>query len=57
VPRRQAQKKATQRLIKTFFDGSREKAVAALLGDGKQLDEDELDRIAALIEQAREEGR
>jgi predicted transcriptional regulator len=57
VPRRQAQKKATQRLIKTFFEGSREKAVAALLGDAESLDEDELARIARLIEQAREEGR
>jgi len=57
ISRRQAQKKATQRLLKTFFDGSREKAVAALLGDGRQLDEDELQRIADLIEQARKEGR
>jgi predicted transcriptional regulator len=57
VPHRQAQKKATQRLIKTFFDGSREKAVAALLGDARRLDAEELDRIAELIEQARKEGR
>lgn len=57
VPRRQAQKKATQRLVRTFFDGSRAQAVAALLGDADGLDAEELDRIAALIEQAREEGR
>ncbi|MGD8817447.1 MAG: BlaI/MecI/CopY family transcriptional regulator [Acidobacteriota bacterium] len=57
VSRRQAQKKATQRLVKTFFDGSREKAVAALLGDARQLDAEELDRIADLIEDARKEGR
>jgi len=57
VSHRQAQKKATQRLVKTFFDGSREKAVAALLGDARQLDAEELDRIAELIAQARKEGR
>jgi len=57
VSRRQAQKKATQRLVKTFFDGSREKAVAALLGDARRLDAEELDRIAELIAQARKEGR
>lgn len=57
VSRRQAQKRATQRLLRTFFDGSRAQAVAALLGDARDLDQDDLDRIAALIEQAREEGR
>lgn len=57
VSRRKARKKATQRLLKTFFDGSREQAVAALLGDAANLDTEELDRIATLIEQARREGR
>ena len=56
VPRRRARKKATQRLLKTFFDGSTEKAVAALIED-KSLNADELERIAALIEKARREDR
>ena len=57
VSRRRAQKKATQRLLKTFFEGSTERAVTALIEDGKGLDADELDRIATLIDQARKEGR
>jgi len=57
VSRRRAQKTATQRLLKTFFEGSTEQAVTALIKRGKSLDADELDRIAALIEQARKEGR
>ncbi len=57
VSRRSAQRTATRRLVKTFFEGSREKAVAALLGDAENLNADELDRIAELIEQARREGR
>ncbi len=56
VSRRSAQRRATQRLLKTFFDGSREKAVAAIVGDAKNLDAGELERIAALIERARSEG-
>jgi predicted transcriptional regulator len=57
VSRHQARKKATQRLLKTFFDGSREKAVAALLGDAEKLTDDELARIAELIDAARKAGR
>jgi len=57
VSRRRAQKKATQRLLKTFFEGSTAKAVTALIEDGKSLDADELDRIAMLIDRARKEGR
>ena len=57
VPRRTAQKKATQRLLKTFFGGSPEKAVAALIEDGERIDDAQLDRLAALIDRARQEGR
>jgi BlaI family transcriptional regulator, penicillinase repressor len=45
-------------VLETFFDGSTEKAVAALLDLSRQdLSEQELDRMAQLIEQARLEGR
>ena len=57
VSRERAQKKATRRLVKTFFGGSPEKAVAALLEDTERLEPAELDRIAELIARAREEGR
>src|SRR3954447_16859223 len=53
VPRHAARKSALRHLVTTFFDGSAEKAVGALLGsDGGRLSDDELDRIAALIEKA-----
>src|SRR5688500_19437988 len=47
VPRHTARKSALKHLVDTFFDGSREKVVAALLGsDAGKLSDDELDRIA-----------
>ena len=53
-----ARRSAIQSLLETFFDGSREKAVAALLDASRsQLSDTELDRISQLIENAREEGR
>ena len=57
VPRHAARKPALRHLVETFFDGSAEKAVAALLGgDGTALSDDELDRIAELVARARKEG-
>ena len=53
-----ARRSAIQSLLETFFDGSREKAVAALLDASRsELSDPELDRISQLIENAREEGR
>jgi BlaI family transcriptional regulator, penicillinase repressor len=41
-------------VLETFFDGSAEDAVAALLDvRGSNLNPDELDRLAALIEKAK----
>lgn len=58
VPRRAARRSALRHLVDTFFDGSTEKVVTALLGsDGARLTDDELKRIAALIEKARKEGQ
>ena len=54
VPRRVVRKSALKHVMNTFFDGSAEKVVAALLGpDGGKLSDEELDRIAGLIEKAR----
>ena len=57
VPRHSARRSALRHLVETFFDGSTEKVVSALLGgEGTRLSESELDHIAALIEKARKEG-
>jgi hypothetical protein len=43
--------------METFFDGSPEQAVAALLDvSSSKLSQEELDRLAQLIENARTEG-
>ena len=56
VPRRIVRKSALKHVVNTFFDGSVEKVVAALLGpDGGRLDDDELDRIAEIVAKARAE--
>ena len=52
-----ARKSALRHLVETFFDGSAEKTVAALLGgEATRVSGAELDRIAALIDKARKEG-
>ncbi len=57
VPRRTARRSALRHLVDTFFDGSAEQVVAAVLGgEGARLSEDELDRIAALVAKARKGG-
>lgn len=53
-----ARQGALSHLLKTFFDGSTEQAVAALLDlKGPRLSQAELDRVADLVEQAKKEGR
>ena len=57
VTRQSARKSALRHLVETFFDGSPEKAVAALLGgEGAKLTDDQLERIASMIDKARKEG-
>ena len=52
-----ARKSALRHLVDTFFDGSAEKTVAALLGgEATRVSDEELDRIAALIDKARKDG-
>lgn len=56
VRRQAARKSALRHVVETFFDGSPEKAVAALLGgEATKLSDEELDRIADLIAKARKE--
>jgi BlaI family transcriptional regulator, penicillinase repressor len=58
VPHENAVKLAIQDLLGTFFNNSTEQAVAALLDiDRARLTDADLDRMAALIEKARQEGR
>ena len=57
VPRHTARRSALKHLVNTFFDGSAEKVVGALLGgESARISDDELDRIAALIDKARKDG-
>ena len=58
VARSDARKSALSHLVRTFFGGSVEHAVAALVDSSRtKLSRDELDRLAQLIENARKEGR
>lgn len=58
VPRHTARKSALNHLVDTFFDGSHAKVVTTLLGsDGSRLSDEELDRIAEMIESARKAAR
>jgi predicted transcriptional regulator len=58
VAREKASRSALDHLLETFFDGSPEQAVVALLdASASKLSSEELDRIAGLIENARKEGR
>jgi BlaI family transcriptional regulator, penicillinase repressor len=57
VPRHAARKSALRHLVETFFEGSTEKVVGALLGgEGARLSEKELERIAELVEKAKKDG-
>ena len=57
VPRHAARKSALKHLVETFFDGSAEQVVAAVLGgEASRLSDEELDRVSALIDKARRDG-
>jgi BlaI family penicillinase repressor len=57
VPRHAARKSALKHLVETFFDGSAEQVVAAVLGgEASKLSDEDLDRIAQLVSDARKEG-
>jgi predicted transcriptional regulator len=58
VPRHSARRSALKHLVDTFYEGSTAKIVAALLGgEASRISEDELDRIAELVANARGESR
>ena len=58
VPRYAARKTALKHLVETFFDGSPGDLVTALLGsDAAKLSDEELERIARIVEGARKESR
>src|SRR5436190_15257617 len=53
-----ARRSALNHLLDTFFEGSPEKVVEALIGRERSgVSNDELDRMARLIEKARREGK
>ena len=55
IPAEEARESALHRLVRTFFDGSRAKAVAALLDpDEGALSEDEMRELEALIRRQKE---
>jgi len=58
VPRARARQSALRQILHTFFDGSTEQAVAALLDlSSAKLSDEELARLSRMIADARKEGR
>jgi BlaI family transcriptional regulator, penicillinase repressor len=58
VPLEKARRSAVAHLVETFFEGSTGQAVATMLDlSGRRMKPEELDKLAALIAKAREEGR
>ncbi|HZS53414.1 MAG TPA: BlaI/MecI/CopY family transcriptional regulator [Bryobacteraceae bacterium] len=58
IPREKARRSAVRHLLETFFEGSPEQAVATLLDvSARELSAEDLDRLAALVEKAKKEGR
>ena len=56
VKRESARRSALKGVVRTFFDGSVEQTVAALIGQQK-LSPDELERLAQIIDRARREEK
>jgi predicted transcriptional regulator len=57
VPREVARRSALRHLVETFFQGSTEKAVAALLGgEVSRISSEELERLAHLIAKGKKES-
>jgi len=57
VPRHIARRSALRHLVETFFEGSAEKVVAALLGgEVSRISQEELDRLARLIKKDTKES-
>lgn len=57
-PREEAGRSAVHRLVATFFGGSATRTVAAILDEAAaELSEEELDRLARLVDEARSEEK
>ena len=57
VPREAAGRSALRHLLSTFFEGSPDRAVAAHLDEtASDLTDDDLDRLATLVDRARRQG-
>jgi BlaI family penicillinase repressor len=57
VARENAKRSALRHMLQTFFDGSAEQAISALLDDSSaRLSDRELDRLARIIAEARRTG-
>src|SRR5215831_6610892 len=57
VPRHEVRQSALKHLVDTFFEGSTQKVIAALLGtEATRVSQEELERIAELVEKARKGG-
>lgn len=58
IERDRAKKSALRHMLNTFFEGSATQAIAALLDeDSKKLSNDDWDRLRAMVDRARKEGR
>jgi BlaI family penicillinase repressor len=58
VAREKAKRSAVKHVMETFFNGSAEQIVAALLDvSSTKLTRDELDRMSEMIEKAKKEGK
>lgn len=58
VSRGEARRKALAHVVSTFFGGSVEEAVLTLVESSRsKLSADELDRLAEIVENARQEGK
>lgn len=58
VPREEMAKDVIENVLQTFFGGSIERVVATLVDrEESKVTQEQLDRLAEIIEQARKEGR
>ena len=58
APRHSVRQSALKHLIETFFDGSAEKMLSTLLGsEGSKLSDEDLDRLAKMIENTKKGRR
>ena len=57
APKAAAGRSVLAHVVSTFFDGSPSRTMAALLGADRKLSKDEIDRLSALVEQARKKER